>query len=374
MQASLSGKEHEMDQAFSVSEYVNRSIRNIASGALRASLSNPKETAFIMKFSQASRRAAKVRASYEDSGRHIPAFLIASISSRCNLFCKGCYARANRTCTEAPAPDLMPASAWNDIFSQARDIGISFILLAGGEPLLRKEVIEYASLYPEILFPVFTNGTMITDDYLNLFDRFRNIVPILSIEGSRRQTDERRGAGVYDKIAEAMQKLHSRHILYGVSITVTTETLVSVTAPSFVGSLAGIGCSVVFYVEYVPVTPVSGHLAPGEPERAYLEKQLDSLRSSYPETLFLSFPGDEKYTGGCLAAGRGFFHINPEGGAEPCPFSPYSDMNVRGRSLLEVLDSGLFQKLRASGLLAGEHKGGCLLFEKEEDVKGMLER
>lgn len=86
----------------------------------------------------------------------------------------------------------------------------------------------------------------------------------------------------------------------------------------------------------------------------------------------MSFPGDEKYTGGCLAAGRGFFHINANGDAEPCPFSPYSDISVRDHSLLEVLDSRLFVKMRQSGMLLGEHTGGCLLFNKEDDVKKMI--
>lgn len=45
--------------------------------------------------------------------------------------------------------------------------------------------------------------------------------------------------------------------------------------------------------------------------------------------VFLSFSGDEKYVGGCLAAGRGFFHINANGEVEPCPFSPYSDVNSK---------------------------------------------
>jgi len=36
--------------------------------------------------------------------------------------------------------------------------------------------------------------------------------------------------------------------------------------------------------------------------------------------LFVSLPGDEEKFGGCLAAGRGFIHINPEGKVEACLF------------------------------------------------------
>jgi MoaA/NifB/PqqE/SkfB family radical SAM enzyme len=86
----------------------------------------------------------------------------------------------------------------------------------------------------------------------------------------------------------------------------------------------------------------------------------------------LSFPGDEEEMGGCLAAGRGFFHINPFGKAEACPFSPYSDCNLKSYTLLEALQSSFFKKLKQEGLTGGDHVGGCALFEQEEKVKELL--
>ena len=85
--------------------------------------------------------------------------------------------------------------------------------------------------------------------------------------------------------------------------------------------------------------------------------RIDELRESRQDMVFVSFPGDEKSSGGCLAAGRGFFHINSHGGAEPCPFSPYSDISVKDTSLKEALRSNLFTALRDGDILAGEHTG-----------------
>ena len=72
------------------------------------------------------------------------------------------------------------------------------------------------------------------------------------------------------------------------------------------------------------------------------------------------------------AAGRGFFHINSHGGAEPCPFSPYSDINVRDTSLKDALHSALFTALRDGGHLLEDHEGGCILYEKRELVERIL--
>ena len=52
------------------------------------------------------------------------------------------------------------SAQWDDIFDQAEKLGISFILLAGGEPLMRRDVVEFAGRHKKVIFPVFTNGTI----------------------------------------------------------------------------------------------------------------------------------------------------------------------------------------------------------------------
>ena len=102
------------------------------------------------------------------------------------------------------------------------------------------------------------------------------------------------------------------------------------------------------------------------------QRPLSEIRNDYDDMLFISFPGDELEAGGCLAAGRGFFHINSKGDAEPCPFSPYSDINVRNASLRDALKSKLFTALREDSLLTKEHVGGCVLFEHRDRVAQLL--
>ena len=88
--------------------------------------------------------------------------------------------------------------------------------------------------------------------------------------------------------------------------------------------------------------------------------------------VYVSFPGDEKSSGGCVAAGRGFFHINSHGGAEPCPFSPYSDVNVKTGSLRDAIRSPLFKALQSGDILLDDHEGGCVLYEKRDQVEALL--
>ncbi len=361
-----------MKEEFNLEHYLSDGVENIVKNAMRSSLSNPKESIFLAKYALAAKNARTLRHIAEKRGEHIPPFLIASIANTCNLHCAGCYARANHSCQEHADDNQLKDKDWMRIFKEAEELGISFILLAGGEPLIRREIIAGAGDIHNIIFPVFTNGTLLSEDYISLFDQKRNLVPILSIEGDEKTTDLRRGAGVYQRVEETMKRLKTRKILYGTSITVTKENILEVTSQSFLEHLYESGCKVVIYVEYVPVTEESKTLAPEEQEREILKEALVKLRTGLKDMLFISFPGDEKAYGGCLAAGRGFFHINPQGGAEPCPFSPFSDMNLCNSSLKEALNSPLFRKLGEQNIMVGEHVGGCVLFEQKELVKAIL--
>lgn len=361
-----------MNSSGELTTYMNGAVERLITNVLKSTLKNPKETAYLMEVRNVVRKASKKRIESEEKGIHIPTFLISSITNSCNLFCRGCYARENKICTDTKQGKVLTDQRWLTLFREAADCGITFNLLAGGEPLLRKELIDQAAKIKDMIFPIFTNGLMIDRNYMDLFNKNRNLIPVISLEGGLQATDSRRGEGVYEKIVKIMQELKRIKILFGTSITVTSENVEEVTSPEFINLLEEKGARMVFFIEYVPVTPGTDHLALSDAGRSYLEQRQTILRKDFENTIFLSFPGDEKYMGGCLAAGRGFFHINPYGAAEPCPFSPYSDCNLAEVSFLEALQSPLFKKLGAAALIGGEHSGGCALFEHEAEVKALI--
>ncbi len=361
-----------MDERFDLQKYLTEGVEQVIKDALKATLKDPRESAFFVKFAAACAVADRRRAANEKQGLHVPSYLIASITSSCNLHCEGCYSRANDATNDCEPSMQLTESEWQRIFDEAEELGVSFILLAGGEPMLRWDVIESAGRMKNILFPVFTNGTFMTEKHLGLLDSCRNIVPVISIEGGREETDARRGEGVFDTVIEKMDKLCEKGIIYGVSVTVTKENMGMVYSDAFLDELRSRGCKAVFYIEFVPVEEEGAHLAPDDADREFMTARIDELRANKQDMIYISFPGDEKSSGGCLAAGRGFFHINSHGGAEPCPFSPYSDINVKDTSLREALESKLFTALRTGDILSGEHIGGCVLHAKRDQVEALL--
>ena len=356
-----------------LSAYIAKSIQGIMAKACLNVLGNPREVAFMARMQRVMGKAERRRKEcLENEGLEVPPFLIASIATTCNLQCKGCYARKNGIASDTPVKTSLSREQWSAIFKEAAELGVSFCLLAGGEPLMRRDLLESAADVEDILFPVFTNGTLIGSFYIDFFKRHLNMIPVISIEGELAATDSRRGKGVFQRAIRSMEMLHEEKLFFGASITVTTENYHDVTSEDFLAHLVSLGCKLLFYVEYVPFDESTEHLAFRDEHVAEMEQLLESRRERFKEMIFLSYPGDEKALDGCLAAGRGFFHIGPDGSAEPCPFSPFSDRNVAQTGLRDALASPLFRNIRNARALGWEHTGGCTLYEHRDEVKKMM--
>lgn len=303
------------------------------------------------------RRAATLRQRHELDGLLVPPVMIASITSRCNLACAGCYMHGRG---ERPKAEMNP-TVLASVVDQAVELGVSVMVLAGGEPLVRlDEIVRLARAHPRCLFPVFTNGLLIDDAVADTLANCRNLVPVLSFEGFREATDGRRGSGVFDRLLAACARLKARSVFFGCSVTTTRENFEDVTSEAFVREMLGAGARVMTFVEYVPMEAGTEGLVLTSGQKTALQEVLAGFSRAFP-ALFIGFPGDEEAYGGCLAAGRGFVHVGPSGDLEPCPAAPYSDANLAAVPLEEALRSGLLARLRANPEVLTESSGGCAL-------------
>jgi MoaA/NifB/PqqE/SkfB family radical SAM enzyme len=303
------------------------------------------------------RKAAAVRKQHEWDGLLVPPVMIVSITSRCNLTCTGCYMHGR---SEKLKADMSPETLMS-VIDQAAELGVSIIVIAGGEPLVRQEeIFTLAKTHPHILFPVFTNGLLIDEAMAEKIAVCRNIVPVISFEGFQKDTDARRGSGVYDKLLSVCSRLKDHTVFFGCSVTSTRKNFDNVTSEAFIRQMTSAGARVFTYVEYVPMTPDTENLVLTHEQKKTLQAVLEDYNRKFP-ALFIGFPGDEDTYGGCLAAGRGFVHVSPSGDLEPCPAAPYSDANLAQVSLEEALHSRLLGRLREKPEVLTESEGGCTL-------------
>lgn len=345
----------------------NRAIKDLFKNAVKISLKSPLQAAFFLQTSMQQSKAIRIRKKLEKQNIHIPPFMIISVTDECNLACKGCYSKAQHKRTNAKLDE----EKFKSVLKEARELGIFIIIIAGGEPLIHKGIINIMGEFPEIVFPVFTNGVLIDDDLVRKFKKYKNIIPVISIEGYEVDTDYFRGKGVYQGIQKAIKKLRDKNVFWGSSITALKTNFLTITDRRFVQELVDSGCKLFFFLEYVPVAPGTESLVLTVEQRKDIKNLMNIFRSLFP-ALFVAFPGEEEDFGGCLAAGRGFVHINSEGNLEPCPFAPFSDTNLRNISLKEGIQSKLFKTIRENRDKLSEANGGCALWEKREWIKSLL--
>jgi len=349
----------------SFSKILNDSLKIFLKDALKAAVTNPSQAVFFLKTLNWQKRAARIRENWEKKGIHVPPVLVFSVTSKCNLHCKGCYHQTLRQTSQRDISDerLMKAMA------EAKELGISFIVFGGGEPLMRPNILDIPAKYPEIMFLMFTNGLLIDNDVIRKMNRKRNVVPLLSLEGYQTDTDERRGKGVYQLLQKSIDILKQKGIFWGTSLTVTRNNFDEVTENEFVEKLVNSGCKLFMFVEYTPVKEGTENWVLTEKQRSELVKRRDAFRVKH-RAVFVALPWDEEEIGGCLSAGRGFVHISAEGNVEPCPFVPFSDTNISNLPLKEALQSKMLRTIRENrGQFEETH--GCALWQHREWVESL---
>ena len=164
-----------MESNYNLQEHIAKGVERIVAATLKATLRDPRESAFMVRFAAAANRATRRRLELEAEGLHVPSFLIASITSACNLHCAGCYSRCNNATVDAEPVKQLSTGEWKAIFSEAESLGVSFILLAGGEPLLRWDVIEAAGDMKNMIFRVGHIGYLSHEDNTTLINALKDM-------------------------------------------------------------------------------------------------------------------------------------------------------------------------------------------------------
>ncbi len=356
-----------MESKTSYTNILNRGLRIFFSEFVRVSLSRPSQALHFLKVASWQRKAARLRARWRAEGLHVPPIAIFSITNRCNLRCKGCYAQAIR----GDAPDELSGMELRDIVAQADSLGISFFVIAGGEPLTRPEFLDIARDFPHIVFLLITNGLLLDERLIQQLKEQRNTVPVLSLEGNQAETDERRGRGVHERLQAKMVQLKKEGLFFSISLTVTRSNYETVTDPGFVSAAVAAGCRLFIFMEYTPIREGTDEWAITDDQRERMKDLIAGFRKKF-SSVFIAVPWDEEETGGCLASGRGFVHISAKGDLEPCPFAPYSDTNLKSVPLMEALKSPFLLSLRENHDKLVETEGGCALWKNREMVKSLL--
>jgi MoaA/NifB/PqqE/SkfB family radical SAM enzyme len=128
------------------------------------------------------------------------------------------------------------------------------------------------------------------------------------------------------------------------------------------------------FIEEIPASGCESGSLLTDDERERFRKVIVEYRDRTTGGAFiLHSPGDEETLGGCVSAGRGFAHINPNGDMTACPVSPLATHNVKTSNLREALASPLFAMIRENAHLLETEGHPCGLSAHAEELEVMSE-
>lgn len=290
-------------------------------------------------------------------GFYPPGLLVISPSMKCNLNCFGCYAGMYKKDEDLPYEIL------DRILNEAKEMGVYFVVISGGEPFFRKDLLTLFEKHNDMAFHVFTHGGLIDEKLVGKLADLGNILPAISVEGFKEETDMRRGEGHYERVLRAMKLLKEAGILFGYSATMTKQNAGIMVSDEFVDHWMEKGCTVGWYFLYTPVgREPNWELVPTPEQRDLLRERVAYFRTT-KEMLFGDFWNDGPVVGGCIAGGRKYFHINSKGDVEPCVFCHFALHNIKNVSLKEAVTSPLFKKIQAYQKANGNLLKPCMIID-----------
>jgi MoaA/NifB/PqqE/SkfB family radical SAM enzyme len=265
-----------------------------------------------------------------------PPTVFISVTTRCNLLCKGCSAHKQK-------PVDLDISLIDWIISDAKNKGTRLFVLTGGEPFLRNEILSLMATHYDTYFQIFTNGTMIDNRIAENLSRNGNALVLFSLEGFSDYTDFRRGKDVFHKVTNAMSLLKERGVLFGTSILVTPNNFDTVTSGTFIEELIKRGVFFAWYLTYKTVGDKLDLTLLFPPhQRSLLSEKVIHIRNTFP-IIAIDHENDVAPIGGCLATNNIGIHINAQGGIEPCGILHYYDTFVKhGESIENAIKKSCF--------------------------------
>jgi MoaA/NifB/PqqE/SkfB family radical SAM enzyme len=288
------------------------------------------------------------------AGRPYPAFMVISVTSRCNLKCQGCWV------TQDPEAELSVEQI-EQVIAAGRSQGSSFFGILGGEPLLHEGLLDIFARHRNCYFQLFTNGTLLTDEVARKLRRLGNVTPLISVEGLESVSDTRRGGDqVYDRAMAALDTCRRHKLVTGVATSVCKSNYDDLVSDKFLDALVARGVHYMWYYIYRPVgVDPAPKLALDADQIAGLRRFMVDARMTTPLVVVDAY-WDAEGEGICPAAVGLSYHVSPTGFVEPCPVIQLAK---------ERIGPDLVSRVEQSEYLAGfrelcqSETRGCILLD-----------
>jgi len=296
-------------------------------------------------------------------GVFFPPIVFVSVTQRCNLSCRGCWA----TGAENPA-DIEPALL-DQIVRESGAQGCRFFGILGGEPLLLPWLPDFFAAHASAYFQMFTNGRFLDEAVARKLAAAGNVSPLISVEGIGDSYATRRGdGGMYAAALDAIECCRKAGLVLGVATSVSASNFKDTVNPAFIDEMIARGAHYVWYYIYRPSGPNPGFdeaLTDGQVRelRGFLVEQRRRVRSG----VIIDTYWDQDGKALCPTATGISVHIAATGDVEPCPPVQCSDCRVSAQEDMAKTIGGSAM-LKAFLTDIPRLSGGCVLMDNPQGL------
>ncbi|MFN3649963.1 MAG: radical SAM protein [Armatimonadota bacterium] len=288
-----------------------------------------------------------------------PLSLHLEVVAACNLTCTHCFAGALPR-REEP----LSLAELDRLFGEMAALGTFRLGLTGGEPLLRKDLLQIIDLaLGHGLCPCLTtNGLLLTEELARELGKRELLWLNVSLEGATAETNDRvRGIGTFDRVLERLELLR-KHARFTLAFTLMQSNVAEVEACAELA--ARVGAHTAVFRPLYPVGTAQEHLdlmptfqqyhdaldrlvalegreAAGGFDLRPIDPFTPQLRQETQSRVHQNF--------GC-GAGNLVCSVSVSGDVNPCSFlgPAFVAANVREQSLAEIWHrSQVFQQMRS---------------------------
>jgi radical SAM protein with 4Fe4S-binding SPASM domain len=256
--------------------------------------------------------------------RLVPLQAALELTYRCNLHCKHCY-------IDLPSDDELSFTEWRDAISQLKAAGCLYLLLTGGEPLVRPDSLQIARYARGLGFipMILTNGTLITPEVAKEIASLRPLFVGLSIYGA---TDETHDA-ITGRSGSLQATLHGIGLLRQHGVVVKLQTVLMDSNAHEAAEMRRLACDVGVSLDLkYDLSPTKcGALSPQCHQLG--QEQLATYADA--EWVVPAEIGSADHSGICMA-GRASCSISPNGNVYPCIMMPLEIGNLRQAKFSEI--------------------------------------
>ncbi len=322
----------------------------------------------------------------------LPVLAFYETTKTCNLHCLHCRVSAQET----GKAELNTNEAKN-LIKDLKELKISTIKFTGGEPLLRKDILELIAYSASLKISAIleTNGILLTENLAFELKKYGLKGIGISLDGSCEEVHSlTRDKGSFELIMQGMKIAVKTDL--PVLICVTLHKNNRHDLENIVKLL--VNNNIRYCVARLAMSCGRG-IQLNETQRLTLDESLEivkevhQLSQRYKDNIIFPFMGDPflavyeykhtrhklfskfllELTAGCSLIKGNLIHINADGGVKPCPNFPYNlqGINVKTHSIIDVFQNNpLLKRLRNRNNLKGKCRvckyqflcGGCRVF------------